>query len=521
MQNKVILGILLSFVLIASASAQIVLSDDFSSNPNTNGKWDITRNGASSNTAVWDSNNKELILTQSEFALGVTAFYDYELISKNWSAEFDFKVSDSKSKSSSGLGGDGIVFMFYKSMNYPHAVGQGETLGFRTWEENVKGYGIEFDNYKDFGNTYSVVQTDPSNAHISLIQDTPNNHLMSVDSSTVEDSQWHHAKIDFDNGHIKVTVDGNILINHVVGPFDYSYKGIGFSASTGDAANKHSIKLFKLTDNEVPVVPNATVQIISPTFQSYNTTNILVNISSTNSQQVTFSTTGITNQVYTSPTSITLPFGTHTLTAKATNSVGEATDLVTFTIVNPNNQTNQTNQTVPLAYINIISPTNQIYNTTSILVNISYANATQILFSTTGITNQTYTSPIYITLPFGNHTLTAYGLNSLGNVTTKTISFSIINNTIPGNQTNQTNGTTSTPHEDHHTQYTPYPTYEEYFGVSESKAPIGDYGNETISLSALKNKPFFDSTSKTMWFLLLLFLILVIILFVALIAARN
>ena len=85
-----------------------------------------------------------------------------------------------------------------------------------------------------------------------------------------------------------------------------------------------------------------TIKINSPRNITYNASTVLVNITSTNAESIRFSTTGISNRVYFGVVPISLPNGTHTLTAVASNANGSTSTSVTFTILLPSSQTNQT-----------------------------------------------------------------------------------------------------------------------------------------------------------------------------------
>jgi len=76
--------------------------------------------------------------------------------------------------------------------------------------------------------------------------------------------------------------------------------------------------------------------------------------------------------------------------------------------------------------LTIISPLNQTYNNTTILVNISAQDANlQATWWYNGSVNLTYTSPIYYTFPQGSSLLIAYANDTLGNINSSSISFYI------------------------------------------------------------------------------------------------
>jgi len=61
---------------VANPSAVFIFFDNFSSDPNTNGKWVVYRYaGDASNEFVWDSTNRRVYLTKATSNLGVMAFF--------------------------------------------------------------------------------------------------------------------------------------------------------------------------------------------------------------------------------------------------------------------------------------------------------------------------------------------------------------------------------------------------------------------------------------------------------------
>ena len=90
-------------------------------------------------------------------------------------------------------------------------------------------------------------------------------------------------------------------------------------------------------------------------------------------------------------------------------------------------------------FLIINSPENKIYNTSLILINISSNGS--VSFSIDSGENQSYMDSLIVNLTSGSHTLNAYANTSLGNSTSETVVFSIINETSsPTNNTNGTNG---------------------------------------------------------------------------------
>ncbi|MFA5333917.1 MAG: hypothetical protein WC376_05490, partial [Candidatus Nanoarchaeia archaeon] len=159
------------------------------------------------------------------------------------------------------------------------------------------------------------------------------------------------------------------------------------------------------------ITPN--LEIIAPKNSSYNNATQLVNISATddNLDSVWYNYNG-TNITYTSPVLVTFAEGTNTLDAWANDSAGNLNYTnVSFTIdtITPN--------------LEIISPINITYNTTTQLVNIS-SDGANVWYNYNG-TNITYTAPINITFAEGTNTLDAWANDSAGNTNYSNIAFTI------------------------------------------------------------------------------------------------
>src|SRR5262249_20569738 len=91
----------------------LAFSDDFSTDPNTNGQWMIHHyDGRRNSQSVWDSAARAWHLTRPVGGIGLAVFANYELTATTWKAQFDYRAARL-----GGLqnGGDGFVFMFYKN----------------------------------------------------------------------------------------------------------------------------------------------------------------------------------------------------------------------------------------------------------------------------------------------------------------------------------------------------------------------------------------------------------------------
>lgn len=123
---------------------------------------------------------------------------------------------------------DGIVVQF--SNNNPSVGKAGQNLGFT----GNGTFGVEFDSHRN--------HSDPSENHIAIIQDSVDNHIISVDDSVVDDKKWHEADIIYIDKVCYVYVDKVLKLKYEeienIGEEVY----LGITASTGDGYNKQYIK---------------------------------------------------------------------------------------------------------------------------------------------------------------------------------------------------------------------------------------------------------------------------------------
>lgn len=234
----------LSRTNIVCATPSDEFREDFSSDPNTNGHWRFYRRGTLS--GEWDPQAENMILTQDELRRVVAMFADFELNAKGWEVSFRYRAGGQRYSYCGDSGGDGFVFMFYKEEGdyYPPI---GAAIGF-----NGQGYGIEFDNYYNYAGSPCDSTNDPSPRHIALIGGSAANHLAYVNDDRVEDNVWHSVKVTFAFGNVTVEVDGGVVLTYQIQDPDYTFKGIGFSSSTGLASNEHIIDDFTLNSIVTP-----------------------------------------------------------------------------------------------------------------------------------------------------------------------------------------------------------------------------------------------------------------------------
>ena len=221
--------------------------DDFSTNPNSNGKWTVfRRQGNVNEEGYWDATGQTWYLTRPRSDLAIAAFANYELTTTVWKVTFKYRVDNGPT------GADGFVFMFYKDKSAYGVPDSGSYMGFVTRNPDntknpVPGYGLQFDTYQYSG-------CDPLlENYVAIIQDHICNGtgpgelaLIYRPWTQIDDNLWHSVEFRFTNGRLVAIIDGQTLQGFGLFTPDYTYTGIGFGAGTGAAVSNQIIDDFQI-----------------------------------------------------------------------------------------------------------------------------------------------------------------------------------------------------------------------------------------------------------------------------------
>ena len=175
--------------------------------------------------AYYDETNQHFVLTE-DVTWSAGAMWYNQPLADNFTIDLDYYTGSKN-------GADGIVVAFYAQSNYTPSLGG--SIGF----DGCSGYGIEIDTYRN------TETGDPWGNHIALIQGWAGNHLSTLNISEAEDGNWHHLKIDVQNGICNAYIDGSLRISHPVEKTGYDW--IGITAATGSARNLHAVKNILIT----------------------------------------------------------------------------------------------------------------------------------------------------------------------------------------------------------------------------------------------------------------------------------
>lgn len=192
-----------------------------------------------------------------------------------WRVEFDFRMDSNQTSN-----GDGIAFWYLA--NPPVASVLGSGLGV---SQNAVGLIVGFDTYN---NTTTATM---SKVHVAYGQVTNTTDTNNVEFFNIPGSSFHspdmnttipfqgttfkHVEVTAEvdpaaptNWIIKITIDGNLICNQSFAPSGtaaaMTVGYFGFSASTGGARSRHSIKNVKIYTDKVPILQNTATQSYCP-----------------------------------------------------------------------------------------------------------------------------------------------------------------------------------------------------------------------------------------------------------------
>jgi len=229
---------------LVAPSYQLVFSDDFSTDPNSNGNWTVFRaRNDPTREGYWNPTQQVWYLTTHSYSLATAAFANYELTATSWKVDFKYLVDNGP------RGGDGFVFMFYKDKSaYERHVrpAAGQYMAFQTTNPDysnnpVRGYGLEFDT------SYNALCDALNENYVAIVQDVIcESALIYRPFNKIDDGVWHSVEFSFKNGHFACTIDGSTVFCATISDPDYSHTGIGVGAATGYYTSDQMIDDFEI-----------------------------------------------------------------------------------------------------------------------------------------------------------------------------------------------------------------------------------------------------------------------------------
>ncbi|MFM9021045.1 MAG: lectin-like domain-containing protein, partial [Sediminibacterium sp.] len=225
-------GSLMALLLSTYVEAQSYVFARLDGIPVNTAGWNFQGSSAVGN--LIDNNNSEVILCPARPSTSGAVFFNQPInltICNKWKAEFDFRMFD-------GSAADGIAFCFLESP--PSGFVSGAGMGIPS---SANGLKICFDTYNNC--------TSPTNSRVPKIQirwgvgynecwSQPTLENTDGSLSFIRSNSYNRALIEYENGNIRVSVNGNLLLS---GFQTFNFTGyLGFTASTGGSNDNHSIK---------------------------------------------------------------------------------------------------------------------------------------------------------------------------------------------------------------------------------------------------------------------------------------
>ncbi len=271
--------------------------------------------GAPVNTSGWNfqglarvgnllyNDNSEILVCDNLLNQSGAVFYREAInlaVCNKWKAEFDMRLYD-------GTSADGLAFCFLDVPPVGFVLGSGMGIPAR-----ANGLKICFD-------TYNNCLADPRQLSPKVEirwgagYDECNATQPTVNSVfEVRSSNYSHVLIEYDNGNIKVSINGNLIVS---GFQEFKFSGyLGFTASTGGSRDNHSIRNVVIYADMPPsnagnsatpiaVCPNTSIQLGTTTNPNYvYTWTPAVGLSDPNISnpvlQLSNNTAAITNSTY-------------------------------------------------------------------------------------------------------------------------------------------------------------------------------------------------------------------------------
>jgi len=225
-----------------------LFEDDFSTNPNTNGKWVVFRySNDPYNEFWWDSANGLIYLTKAVNNKGSFAFANV----RGYPIKVEFKFKAGRG-TSFWERADGMAFGFDKDINPYEIDGRcsaGGSLALMSYNHYSDGWALELDNYDNggndpcFGGRYvAIARTNTFSGGYPR----PNNNYYCTPAT--EDYRWHTIDMTISGDYTYVKEikldDTTILTNIPIQKLGYGYFGIG--GATGGANNYHILDYIKV-----------------------------------------------------------------------------------------------------------------------------------------------------------------------------------------------------------------------------------------------------------------------------------
>ncbi|MDP3665505.1 MAG: gliding motility-associated C-terminal domain-containing protein [Sediminibacterium sp.] len=238
----------------SSANAQTYVFAQLNGSPVNTAGWNFQ--GAATIRNLLYNDNSEILLCDKSANKSGAVFFNQPInlsICSKWKAEFDFRMND-------GTSADGIAFCFLDVPPVGFITGGG--LGIPATANGLK---VCFDTYNNCENDVRKdmpkVEIRWGTGYDECNAGQPTKLNVNGDLDSLRPSLYTHAKIEYDNGTITVSINNKQV---VTGNQQFNFSGyLGFTASTGGRNDNHSIRNVIIYTDMPPSVANSSSSPVS------------------------------------------------------------------------------------------------------------------------------------------------------------------------------------------------------------------------------------------------------------------
>ncbi len=203
-----------------------------------------------------------------------------------WRIEFDFRMDSSQT-----YNGDGIAFWYLANPPVASVLGSGIGVS-----QNAIGFIVGFDTYNNATGSTGMSKVHVAYGQVQNTTDTNNVEFFNIPGSSFhspdlnstlpfQGSAYKHVEVTAEvdpaapaNWIVKITVNGTVICNQSFAPSGaaaaMTVGYFGFSASTGGARSRHSIKNVKVFVDKIPLLESAITKSICPDLAGMSTVDL-------------------------------------------------------------------------------------------------------------------------------------------------------------------------------------------------------------------------------------------------------
>ncbi|MEI7487539.1 MAG: T9SS type B sorting domain-containing protein [Chryseobacterium sp.] len=193
-----------------------------------------------------------------------------------WRVEFDFRMDSNQT-----YNGDGIAFWYLANPPIASVLGSGIGVS-----QNAIGFITAFDTYNNATGSSGMSKVHVAYGQVANTLDTNNSEFFNVPGSSFhspdlnatvpfQGTTYKHVEVSGEvdpaapaSWIVKISINGTLIVNQSFAPSGaaaaMTVGYFGFSASTGGARSRHSIKNVKVYVDKIPLLQTAITKTICP-----------------------------------------------------------------------------------------------------------------------------------------------------------------------------------------------------------------------------------------------------------------